>query len=168
MPTYSIPSLLLLWGFECIVSLRVASLGYEFVHVTNVAQWVVMVRLPKGFLKVTVISQPCPISTFSGWLGDPRGLYPACFKSCYKVKLEPFFSGHRLPYHEDCHPIFEDIFGIVCACTIGPGGSHLMSGVSSMSLGVGLWGKTLITQGSILIKETHYVMLDTRSTIMSW
>jgi hypothetical protein len=36
MPTYSIPNLLLLWGFECIVSLPFAFLGYEFVHVTNV------------------------------------------------------------------------------------------------------------------------------------
>jgi hypothetical protein len=46
-PSYSIPSLLLLWGFEHIVSLHFASLGYEFVHVT---QEVVMVVFQGDFL----------------------------------------------------------------------------------------------------------------------
>jgi hypothetical protein len=47
MPSFSIPSLLLLWGFERIVSLHFASLGYEFVHVT---QEVVMVVFQGDFL----------------------------------------------------------------------------------------------------------------------
>jgi hypothetical protein len=51
MPSYSIPNLLLLWGFECLVPLRFASLGYEFVHVTNVVQWVMMVIFQRDFLR---------------------------------------------------------------------------------------------------------------------
>jgi hypothetical protein len=82
--------------------------------------------------------------------------------------MEPCSSVHRILYHGDCHPVCEDICGIACACTIGIVGSHLMSGVNSMSPSVGLQGQTLITQSSFLIKETHYVMLDTRSMVMSW
>jgi hypothetical protein len=82
--------------------------------------------------------------------------------------MEPCSSVHSLSYHENCHPVCEDICGIPCACTIGLRGSHPMLGGDSMSPCVGPQGQSLITQSSVLIKETHYVMLDTWSMVMSW
>jgi hypothetical protein len=82
--------------------------------------------------------------------------------------MDPCPSIHSLSYYRDFHPIYEDICGIPYACTIGLEGSHLMLGVDSMSPCVGPHGQSLITPSSVLIKETHDVMLNTWSMVMNW
>jgi hypothetical protein len=71
----TIPSVLLLWGLmglKCLVSLRIVSLGYWVVHATN-----------GHAVGYSASSRLCSISALLvGWLGEPRGLYPACAKYC--------------------------------------------------------------------------------------
>jgi len=125
-------------------------------------------HFPKGLIKVTIIYRPYPSSAFLGGLVEPRGLYPVCAKYHYRAKMGPFSSAHSLSCHRNFHPICEDIRGIPCACTIGLRGPLPMLGGASMSPCVGPQCQSFITPSSVLIKETHYVMLDIWSMVMNW
>jgi hypothetical protein len=41
-----------LLGLNHLVSLRIISPGYGFIHATDVAQWVMMAIMPRGLLKI--------------------------------------------------------------------------------------------------------------------
>jgi hypothetical protein len=93
-------------GFEAPCVTVHCSLGYWVVHATN--------GCAVGYI---ASSQLCFISALLvGWLGEPRGLYPACAKYRYKAKMEPCSSVHSLSCHRNCHPVHEVNCGIpVCA-----------------------------------------------------
>jgi hypothetical protein len=88
--------------------------------------WVWVVHATKGCtVGYIASSRLCFISALLvGWLGEPRGLYPACAKYCYKAKMEPCSSVHSLSYHGNCHPVRKVNCGIPCVCTIGLRGFH--------------------------------------------
>jgi hypothetical protein len=97
----TLPSHFLLWGLQGLEGVYY-SLGYG---------------RPVGYI---ASSRLCFIATLLvGWLGEPRGLYPACAKYHYKAKMEPCSSVHSLSCHENCHPVREVNCGIPCVCTVG-------------------------------------------------
>jgi hypothetical protein len=101
-------------GFETPCVTAHYSLGYWVVHATN--------GRAVGYI---ASSRLCFISALLvGWLGEPRGLYPACAKYRYRAKMEPCSSVHSLSCHGNCHPVREVNCGIPCVCTVGLRGFH--------------------------------------------
>jgi hypothetical protein len=107
----------ILWGLMGLKHL--ASL-----HIIHYGHWVVLATIGRA-VGYVASSRLCFISVLLvGWLGEPRGLYPACAKYHYKAQMEPCSSVHSFSCHEICHPVHEVNCGISCVCTVGLRGFH--------------------------------------------